>query len=188
MSREDVLDRAAQLMRDKGFAGTSARELAQSLEVSKANLFYHLRSKETLLYEIFLETLEYARRNITEIIARPDPAPVRLRLLIDFYVRLLTERSAVMLVWDRERGHLTPTHQKQVTRLEREFLDRLLDFYKRGMDDGHFRRMDPVIARMAIFGTCFILAKYPRLRETMSAELISTQLQQYACEGLLAGS
>ena len=185
LGRAELLDRAAQLMRDRGFVGMSARELAESLEVSKANLFYHLKSKEALLYEIFVETLEYTARHVEEILARPDPAPAKLRLLIDFYVRLCTERSAVMLVWFRERGHLTPKHQKHVTQLENRFLDPLLEFYGRAVDEGEFRPMDPMLARMAVFGTCFMLVRNPRVREAIPVETVTRQLQQFVCEGLL---
>ena len=184
LGREDILNRAAELMKDRGFVGISTRELAESLEVSKANLFYHLKSKETLLHEIFVETLEYTSRHVDEILARPEPAPARLGLLIDFYVRLLTERAAVMLVWFRERGHLTPKHQKHVTQLENRFLRALLDFYRHGIEEGHFRPMDPALARMAVFGMCFMLLKNPQLRKVVSARTISQQLQQFACEGL----
>jgi hypothetical protein len=56
----------------------------------------------------------------------------------------LTERTAVMLVWDRERDRLTPKHQQHVTHLEKQFLEPLLAFYRRGIDDGYFRRMDRI--------------------------------------------
>jgi AcrR family transcriptional regulator len=181
----DVLHRAARLMTQKGFVGLSARELAEALDVSKANLFYHLKSKETLLYEIFVEALEHTQRRVEEILARPDPAAAKLRLLIDFYVQLMTDRPAVMLVWFRERGHLTAKHQKHVTQIEKRFLDPLLEFYRRAVEEGEFRPMDPILARMVIFGMCFQLVKYPHLRKGMSVETISQQLQQFACEGLL---
>jgi len=185
LGREEILHHAAQLMKDRGFAGMSARELAESLEVSKANLFYHLENKETLLYEIFVETLEYTIQQVEDILARPYPTPEKLRLLIDFYVRLMTERTAVMLVWFKDRDHLTKKHQRHVTQLEQRFLEPLLDFYRRGIADGYFRPMDPLIARLAVFGTCFMLARYPKLRDTMGPKTISLQLQQFVCEGLL---
>ena len=182
---DDVLHRAARLMTDKGFVGLSSRELAEALDVSKANLFYHLKSKETLLYEIFVDALEHTRQSVGEILARPDAAPAKLRLLVDFYVRLMADRPAVMLVWFRERGHLTAPHQKHVAQLEKQFLEPLLEFYRRAVEEGEFRPMDPILARMAIFGMCFQLVKYPHLRKGMSVETISQQLQQFACEGLL---
>jgi hypothetical protein len=39
--RSDILERAADLIGRKGFAGMSARNLAGALEFSKANFFYH---------------------------------------------------------------------------------------------------------------------------------------------------
>ena len=185
MGRESLHRHAAQLMTDRGFAGMSARKLAESLDVSKANLFYHLETKEALLYDIFVELLEHCGKHIEDILARPDPPPAKLRRLIHFYVELLTERSAVMLVWFNERGHLTTRHQKHVTQLETRFMAPLLDFYRRGVKDGHFRQMDPWLARMTVFGTCFLLAKEPRPSDTLSPETISEQLQEFVCEGLL---
>ena len=54
--RSDILDRAADLIGRKGFAGMSARNIADELEFSKANFFYHIRSKEDLLYRSLSKT------------------------------------------------------------------------------------------------------------------------------------
>ena len=56
------------LMQEKGFAGMSARELAHSLDFSKANFFYHVRNKEEILYQIFVETLEYFLSGVEEVL------------------------------------------------------------------------------------------------------------------------
>src|SRR5262245_30695432 len=72
--RSDIFERAAELMTAKGFAGMSARDLADALEFSKANVFYHLGSKEELLHRIFVDTLEHFIQNVEQILERPDSA------------------------------------------------------------------------------------------------------------------
>ena len=96
-TRSDILERAAHLIGKKGFVGMSAQDIADELQFSKANFFYHVRSKEELLHEIFVENLNYGIRHVEAIIARPDAPPDRLRALMEFYVRLNTERAAIML-------------------------------------------------------------------------------------------
>ena len=183
--REDILERAAHLMKIKGFAGMSARDIAEDLEFSKANFFYHVKSKEELLYQIFVENLEYALRHVEEILKRPDPPPDKLRAIVDFYVHLNCERSAVMLVWFKEKGHLTPEHEAHVTRLEQAIVSILHDFYRSAIDAGHLRRLDPTIVRIAVFGMCFQLTRWPQLREQHSLQSLSAQIQDIACNGLL---
>lgn len=183
--RSDILERAAELIGKKGFAGMSARDLAGELEFSKANFFYHVRNKETLLHEIFVETLNYAIRHIEEIVNRSDSHSERLMALMDFYVRLNTERATVMLVWFKEKEHLSVEHQAQILVLEQRIATMLNEFYRAGIESGHFQPIDPRIARVVIFGMCFALTRWPQLRDEFSVQGLSAQIRKVASEGLL---
>lgn len=169
----------------KGFGGMSTRDIADELEFSKANFFYHVKSKEDLLYQIFVETLEYTIRHFEEIVRRSDPPPAKLRAIVDFYVRLHCERSAVMLVWFKEKGHLTAEHDAHVTRLEQQVETMLLGFYRSAIASGHLRAIDPMVIGFSVFGMCFALTRFAHHREHLSIESLSTEIQEIACNGLL---
>jgi len=62
--RRDIVDQALLLMEEKGFAAVSVQHLADALEFSKANFYHHIKSKEKLLYEVFVDTLQFAIANI----------------------------------------------------------------------------------------------------------------------------
>lgn len=49
---KELRDEEARLFWKKGFASTYTRELAESLGVQKASLYYHMESKEQSLYDI----------------------------------------------------------------------------------------------------------------------------------------
>lgn len=51
-TRQRILDVAAHLFATRGFAGTSIRDIADELGVTKAALYYHFESKEVLLKSI----------------------------------------------------------------------------------------------------------------------------------------
>jgi len=53
----------------------SARALASELYFGNANLFYHIRSKESFSTRFFVETLEYAVRHV----GKSSPATMRCR-------------------------------------------------------------------------------------------------------------
>jgi TetR/AcrR family transcriptional regulator, cholesterol catabolism regulator len=172
-------------MEEKGFAAMSVRHVADALDFSKANFYHHIDSKEDLLYEIFIDTLQYSHGHIEEIMASEQPHPDQLRALIAFYVSLMLDRRAVMLVWFKERAHLTEPHQKEVGRLEREIVTLLERFYTNGMKTGDFKAMSPHVLALAIFGLCFQLTKLPGRPDRTSAADITRQLQELACGGLL---
>jgi AcrR family transcriptional regulator len=119
-----VLDVAAGLFREKGYAGTTTRELAQALGIQKASLYHYITSKEELLFDISMESL----RRITEAVAGASATATsdrRLESMIERHVETaLGDRNlhTTMLV---ERHALRPEHLTQV-RDKRDRYEQLL--------------------------------------------------------------
>jgi AcrR family transcriptional regulator len=49
---------AAGLFREKGYAGTTTRELAEALGIRNASLYHHIGTKEDLLFRLCVDALE----------------------------------------------------------------------------------------------------------------------------------
>ena len=182
--RREIVAEAVRLMEEKGFAAMSVQHIADALAFSKANFYHHIKSKEILLREVFVDTYQLAIANISAIVSSRRSAPEQLNALVEFYVSLMLDRRAVMLVWFKERAHLTPPNLEGIIPLEHQLLDLLTTFYTAGMDQGYFRRMDPNVLRLAIFGMCFQMTRLPP-RHELSRETITRQLQEFATSGLL---
>ena len=63
-TRQRIQDVALELFAEQGYEKTSLREIAERLEVSKAALYYHFKTKEEILVSIF----EDLSRPIDELI------------------------------------------------------------------------------------------------------------------------
>ena len=72
-----------------------------------------------------------------------------------------------------EKRHLTAPHFAKVTKLERQILDALANFYREGVELGDFRDIEPSVAVLGILGMCFWLTKWyqPKGRLTANADL-----------------
>ena len=77
-----LLEVAAHLFRQHGFAATSTHQLAESLGMQKASLYHHMDKKEELLYLICVDALMCIQQAVDKAID-PIYAPEdRLRTLI----------------------------------------------------------------------------------------------------------
>jgi AcrR family transcriptional regulator len=65
-TRERILEVAARLFSERGFAGTSIRDIADALGVTKAALYYHFPSKDAILGEIVAQPLAAVRAVLSE--------------------------------------------------------------------------------------------------------------------------
>jgi AcrR family transcriptional regulator len=98
---EERMDRRiARLALDRfrvdGFVGTSIADLAGELGVSKAAIYYHYRSKDTLLHRLIDPLLDAIDACIHDHTTTPPPTP---RQLLGAYLAvLLTHRDVVPLI------------------------------------------------------------------------------------------
>jgi AcrR family transcriptional regulator len=65
-TRERILEVAARLFSERGFAGTSTRDIADALGVTKAALYYHFASKDAILGELVAQPLAAVRAVLAE--------------------------------------------------------------------------------------------------------------------------
>jgi TetR/AcrR family transcriptional regulator, cholesterol catabolism regulator len=100
MTREDILEAAAQVFRQKGFHGASMQDIAEAVNLQKASLYHHVSSKQEILLALLDRGLELLFERISAISSQPIPADKKLSQMIRAYLQILAENtdlSAVLL-------------------------------------------------------------------------------------------
>lgn len=100
MTRQDILDAAAQVFRQKGFHGASMNDIANTVHLRKASLYHHVSSKQEILLEILDQALEMLLTRISTITESNEPADKKLQLMIREYLQILVDNidlAAVLL-------------------------------------------------------------------------------------------
>lgn len=96
----DTADRirqeAIELFRQRGFEGTSMRDLAHAVDVSTAALYYHYENKDALLVAV----VEPVLAAIDELLASERP----LREFLEGYVDLVLANEAVVDLTEQDLG------------------------------------------------------------------------------------
>ena len=100
MTREDILEAAAQVFRQKGFHGASMNDIAEAVNLQKASLYHHVSSKQEILLEFLDQALQLLLERISAISTQNISADEKLRLMICEYLQILADNvdlSAVLL-------------------------------------------------------------------------------------------
>jgi AcrR family transcriptional regulator len=148
---ERLLDAAARLFRTQGYAATTTRELSRVLGIEKGSLYYHIRSKEDLLYRVCVDSLTHIRDATAKASgAEADPG-AKLRAAIRAHVvSMLADRDkhATMLI---ELRGLSPGRRAQVIKLRDEYELSLREIIK-GCQRGLILRqdMEPKVLALAL--------------------------------------
>jgi len=152
MTREDILEAAAQVFRQKGYHGSSMEDIARAVNLQKPSLYHHVSSKQEILLALLNRALELLLERISAISNQDIPADEKLREMVRAYLQILAENtdlSAVLLF--EHRSLERKQHARHVPHRDRfEVLWR--GVLEEGVASRLFTCDDPALATRAILG------------------------------------
>jgi AcrR family transcriptional regulator len=108
VTRDAILDAAAQVFRQKGFHGASMADIAAVVKLQKASLYHHVSSKQEILLALLDRALELLTDRISEIVIQPGASDVKLRRMIRGYLEALAENADLSSVGTQVPGPSCP--------------------------------------------------------------------------------
>ena len=154
--REQILSSAAQLFIEQGYYGLSMRQIAESVGVTKAALYYHFDDKEDLFLAILVRHLERLEVLIVEIQNEENNCRDRIRLLVRRILGQPVEQRAIIRLASQEMAHLREETRKSFGETyHNRFIYRIEKIMAVGIDAGELRSMDPKLATWSLLGMMY---------------------------------
>jgi len=152
MTREDILEAAAQIFSQKGFHAASMQDIAQAVNLQKASLYYHVSSKQEILLALLDQALDMLIKQIESVMAQPLPVDEKLRRAMGVYLQTMLDNFDLAAVLLLEHRSLEPQyHIRHIPRRDR--FERLWrDLIQEGQDLEVFNCKDPALVTRAILG------------------------------------
>lgn len=146
-TRRRVLDTVTRLFVEKGFHGTGINEMSAAAGLGKGALYYHIGSKEQVLYDISMELTEGVLDAAREVVAQPGSAEEHIRGLARALLRDHVAKGEGWMIAVREARFLSPEHRERVT-AARDEIERIWRVeFQRGADAGAWRPLDSTDVR-----------------------------------------
>ena len=143
-----VRDAALTLFAERGYRGTTMRAIAEAVGLQAPALYNHVNSKQQLLEEIMVATIERLIDDFGEAISTTDNPAEQLRRGVEAHVRYHARHRFEAFVGNRELFNLAePARAKQVS-LRSTYERGFRDVIERGSATGQF---DVSSARLAAY-------------------------------------
>jgi AcrR family transcriptional regulator len=110
-TRERILDVALDLFTEQGYDGTSLRQIAEQLGVTKAALYYHFESKEDILRALHMRLHDFGRDALMQMGEEPVTLALWEKLLDQIVGQMLGQRK-IFLMHERNQAVLEKLHRE----------------------------------------------------------------------------
>jgi len=185
LTREDILEAAAQVFRQKGFHGASMNDIADVVNLKKASLYHHVSSKQEVLSELLDRALQMLLERISTITVQNISADKKLRLMIREYLLILIENVDLAAVLLFEHRSLERRQQSRHIPNRDKFESLWKEVLIEGVRAKLFKCDDPGLATRALLGQLNWTITWYRPDGEKTIEQIADNYSKLLLNGLL---
>lgn len=159
LQRDRMLRAAAHCFNQKGYSGTSLKDVAARLGLTDAALYYYVRNKEELVYLCYVRAADVGREAMDAAVRDGRSGIDKVRRYIEYHVAsMVGDRGPVAIM--SEIPSLTHAHRDEILELSRRHSLAFEALLAEGIDDGSIRPCDIRMSGNAIMGAINWIPKW----------------------------
>ncbi len=179
-SREDVVAAAGRLFAERGYHGTSMRDLGRELGLQGSSLYSHVSSKEDLLVEVIERGAERFQASAGRAIAASDDPKQRLRSLISGHIDVVVDHSDEVKTFLDEARSLEAPHREQVIAARDAYERTFRQVIRQGQDGGLYAPdIDPKVTAIFILSILNATERWFDLSGPLSRDGLVTEMTHF---------
>ncbi len=153
--RLQAIRSAAAVFAEKGFHGSSTRDIAEHMGIKQGSLYYYFKSKEEALGEVCLFGIEDYAAHMKVIAASDQSFESKLMATITSHLSSYRERNEALKVYNDERLYLPQEKRRNLKSLGSGYRQLLEEIFEEGVQSGALREsLDCHFAAQAVIGIC----------------------------------
>ncbi len=182
IQRDRILKAAATCFNQKGYSGTSLKDVSRHLGLTDAALYYYVKNKEELVYQCYLRAAELGRRAMQQAVQDGHNGFEQAKLYVRYHIDIMVGEEGPVAIMS-EVPSLRRAHRNEVLEVSRQHSTNFEEILERGIGDGSILPCDVRMTGNAIMGSINWIPKWYHGKAAMATE-IRDEFPQILTRGL----
>ena len=152
LQKDRMLRAAARCFNQKGYSGTSLKDVANILGLTDAALYYYVKNKEELVFLCYLRAGDVGRDAMDRAIAEGSNGLDIVRRYLRYHLEAMTGDQGPIAIMS-EIPSLEPEHRERILDISRRHSARFESLLEQGIRDGSIAPCDVRMTGNAIMGS-----------------------------------
>jgi len=162
-SRADIIEAAGRLFAERGYDGTSMRDLGKELGLLGSSIYSHISGKQELLVAIVDEGAALFQASVERAMAAEGTSRDRLAVFVAGHIDVVLDHGEVSRTFLNEARSLEPKYRKPILAARDRYEAGLRTIVSEGRGDGSLRSdLDPTIAGIFILSVLNAIDRWYR--------------------------
>ena len=172
LQKDRMLKAAAHCFNQKGYSGTSLKDVSMMLGLTDAALYYYVRNKEELVYLCYLRAADVGREALQRAVSDGSSGLDKVvRYLTNHVDYMVGERGPIAIM--SEIPSLKPAHRDEILALSRDHSAAFEALIEEGIADGSIAPCDVRMTGNAIMGSINWIPKWYHGDEAVARQIVA---------------
>lgn len=180
--RSEIMRAAIEIINAKSFALATMTEIAASLDLRDATLYYYFPNKQALVYECHVASLERFERLLAETDVAGGSGIEKLRRFLRSFLKDSYLNGQQLYFGDY--SYLEEAQRGWISLRADRLKDKLEAFIREGMRDGSVVECEPDLVVQLLLGTLIWLAKWAPNSKDLTIGRLNAAIEAFAFHGL----
>ena len=182
--RTEIRQTAKRLFKERGYAGTSMRDLAKEVGIEAASLYNHLGSKEELLHEMCFDIADQFFVAFNEATVAEKSPSKKLKAAIRAHIGVISGNLDASTVFFHEWIFLKEPHLTKFKKLRYQYEQGFREIIQRGITEKDFKEVNVKLAVFTIFSALNATYDLYKSSEKLSQDEIGESISNLLLKGL----
>lgn len=185
---QHILLHSAQIFAERGFEGTSIRDISRTTGVSLSGLYYYFESKQKLLYLIQYNTFMFVVERLHARLREVHEPKARLRALVQNHIEYFLSHPNEMKVLSHEEEALESPFREEIAAIKRRYYALAREIFDAVAAEGLTGGINPRVAVLSLFGMMNWIYKWHKPKVDPGAEELTDAIVGIFLHGALTAA
>lgn len=182
---KEIIAAAARLFKEQGYHATTIQDVADNVGMLKGSLYYHIKSKEELLYLVTQEPIRELIERQKKLSESDLPPRQKIVEFIRSHLQAFDENYPHMFVFLQEKASLAEPVQAEVAGIDFRYESLLEAILCEGVETGQFRcELDVKMMAFSILGVCNWMFKWYSKGGRLTIDDIAYNMAEIVLNGI----
>ena len=182
--KEVIIEKAAELFKEKGYKASGMRELAEILGVEAASLYNHIKSKSELLHLICFEVANRYNLVLDEIEHKKINSLAKIEEILRFHIHGMINHYQEVYVCDREWKYLEEPYLSNFQTQRRSYRKKIAAIIEQGIQKKEIKAIDAPTAVLIMLHAISGIESWHRSKQKIGAKELEENMIAILISGL----
>lgn len=183
--KEEIIEVAALLFKEKGYSAVSMRDIAAKLNMKAASLYNHIHSKEEILAVLILEVAEAFTQGMETVQNSEISSLDKVVLLIEQHIEITLKHARAMAALNNDWVHLRVDNRNEFVLKRDAYEMNFRKIIQKGISRNEFKPLHPEVILFSILSTLRNLHLWHEKRGKLEVNVLKKEMAAVLINGIV---